>query len=86
MKVIKTQNPDDWSLNIECKQCDSELEACAKDVMHEYYNGDMREPGYDAYAVSCPVCENVINILTDKIPKTVQLIAKGTSSKKFPYL
>lgn len=86
MKIIKTQNPEEWSLKIDCGQCDSELEACAKDVKHDYHNGDFRDPGYDSYAVQCPVCDNVINLVMDKLPKTVQLLAKGISSKKFPYL
>lgn len=77
MKILKTHNPADWSLKLTCNKCDSELEVEAKDVGHEWMNGDMREPGYDSYAIQCPVCEEVIDLSKDKLPKVVQLQAQG---------
>ena len=87
MKVLKTEKPEEWSLKITCNNCDSELEAESKDVSHEWVNGDMREPGYDSYAVQCPICDDVIDILSDKLPKVVQLAAKSQSARRrTPYL
>jgi len=87
MKVIKTQDPKEWSLKVICNKCDSELEVDAKDVSHEWMNGDVRDPGYDSYAIQCPICEEVINLTTDKLPKVVQIQAQGQSMRrKIPYL
>lgn len=87
MKVLKTQDPKEWSLKLNCIKCDSELEAEAKDVSHEWMNGDQREPGYDSYAVQCPICEEVLDLTKDKLPKVVQLQAQGQSlRRKTPFL
>lgn len=92
MKVLKTEKPEEWSLKITCNNCDSELEAEAKDVSHEWVNGDGLDPvgarrGYDSYAVQCPICDDVIDILSDKLPKVVQLASKSQSARRrVPYL
>lgn len=80
MKVLKTTDTSKWSYKFTCGQCDSELEAERGDVKHEHYSGDFREPSYDSYSVSCPVCQRTQTVPTDKIPKALQIQIKN---KKF---
>jgi hypothetical protein len=80
MKVLKTTDTSKWSYKFTCAQCESELEAERGDVKHQHYSGDFREPSYDVYTVSCPICKRSQTIPMDKIPKALQIQIKN---KKF---
>lgn len=82
MKVLKKQDVTNWSYKHTCVHCDSELEAEASDLSFGHVDGDMREPGYDYFWATCTVCGMNFNVLTDKIPKLVQLAAKEKEKNK----
>jgi hypothetical protein len=73
MKVIKKVDVSDWTYKHTCSGCDSELEVEAKDICHQHYDGDVREPGYDKYSANCVVCSCSISIPAIKIPKLLQV-------------
>lgn len=80
MKVVKRTDVSKWSYKHICSNCDSELEVETKDLKHHYYDGDMREPGYDSFTAECAVCSQQFTIPSNKIPKLIQVEAK----KKYP--
>jgi hypothetical protein len=76
MKIIK--RPDStWSYKHTCKQCTAELEVEKGDVKHHSYNGDQREPGYETWQATCPVCSSAFDIPINVIPKIVQIEIKN---------
>lgn len=84
MKILK--RPDTaWSLKHTCSHCTAELEVEKGDVKHNSYPGDFREPGYETWSATCPICSVSFDIPVTKIPKAVQveikrgLPAAGTS-------
>lgn len=81
MKVIKKADVSDWTYKHTCTNCESELEVESKDLIHHHYSGDMREPSYDSFNASCVVCNQTFTVPSAKIPKLIQLDAKGRSSR-----
>lgn len=79
MKVIKKENVDGWSRKHICGSCNSELEVEAKDLRHYSYQGDQRDPGYDAFKATCAVCHQEFTVPSNEIPKLIQIEAKGRS-------
>lgn len=81
MKILKKQDVSQWNYKHTCSNCDSELEVEAKDLRHQHYDGDQRDPAYDSYSAQCAVCVTSFTIPENKIPKLIQIEAKGKSSK-----
>jgi hypothetical protein len=80
MKIIKQVDTSAWRYSVTCKTCDSELEADANDIRHEHFVGDMREPSYDSYYMTCPVCFSRIDVDKVKLPKALQVKVKSNAS------
>ncbi len=75
MKILK--RPDNnWKYLYTCNQCSAELEVEKTDVSYTHLDGDCREPGYDKWEATCPVCSFKFTILAKDIPKIVQLEIK----------
>lgn len=77
MKIIK--RPDTaWTMKHTCSNCTAELEIEKGDVKFNSYPGDFRDPGYETWSASCPICSQSISIREASIPKAVQVeIKKG---------
>ena len=72
MKILK--RPDtNWSCKYTCTNCTAELEIKKSDVSYRHYDGDQRDPSYDAYYANCPLCSAAISILNKSIPQAVQI-------------
>jgi hypothetical protein len=76
MKVISQVNIEDWSYECICDHCDSKLQVESNDLIYKFYDGDFREPGYSVYQVTCAVCNNMLDISGNKIPKLIQIEAE----------
>src|SRR5271169_4737576 len=74
MKVLKKIDTTLWRYRQICVKCESELEAEPGDVLYHYYPGDCRDPGYETWTITCPVCSHVIDVPPSKIPKAVQVV------------
>lgn len=85
MKILK--KPDtNWSLRHTCTNCTAELEVEKGDVKYHSYPGDQRDPGYDTWTATCPVCSALIDVPVSKIPKAVQVeIKRGLASSGLSY-
>lgn len=85
MKIIK--RPDtQWSHKHTCNNCTAELEVEKGDVKHQSYPGDFRDPGYEIWQATCPICSVVFTIPEKSIPKAVQVeIKKGLSAAGVTY-
>ena len=75
MKVIKAPNTV-WSYKHTCGTCTAELEVEKSDVKYEYYAGDFRDPSYENWTATCPICKHGFNIPANNIPKAVQVEIK----------
>ncbi len=73
MKILKKEDTSNWGYKCTCFGCDSELLVEAKDVGHQHFDGDPREPGYDKYTANCAVCSQQIVIPESKIPKVLRV-------------
>ncbi len=82
MKVLKKADVSNWSYKHTCSGCDSELQIEAADISYRYYDGDMREPGYDSYSTNCCVCSASINVPGNKIPKLLQVEIKNRTNRR----
>jgi hypothetical protein len=81
VKIIKQADTAEWSFRATCDNCDSELQVEANDVKfvsHPDYGP--REPGWDEYYATCPVCSSKIGIPESKVPKALRIKAKSKSS------
>jgi hypothetical protein len=85
MKVIK--KPDTaWSYKHTCANCTAELEVEKSDVRYYHYDGDQREPGYETWSATCPICSTNFDIPANTLPKAVQVeIKKGLSTRGGPF-
>lgn len=81
MKILSKQDVSQWTYVHVCSTCESKLEVEAKDLSHHHYDGDMREPSYDSYSASCPVCHTSFNITEKNIPKLIQVETKAKSAR-----
>lgn len=86
MKILKKAESSAWKHVFTCAKCESELEAEAIDVVHLHHTGDMRDPSFDTYYVTCTVCSHRHDLITNKLPKVVQLEAQKRSSNAPVYL
>lgn len=75
MKVIQMPNTS-WSHKHTCANCTAVLEVEKTDVKYYSYPGDQREPGYETWSATCPVCRVQFNIPETNIPKPVQVEIK----------
>lgn len=76
MKILK--RPDTaWSLKHTCVNCTAELEVEKGDVKFHSHPGDFRDPGYETWSASCPICSANFDIPVTKIPKAVQVEIKN---------
>lgn len=86
MKILKKVEVNTWKHVFTCTKCESELEADASDVVHEHHAGNIRDPSFDTYHVTCPVCEYKHSLSFKEMPKVVQLEAQKRSSNAPVYL
>jgi len=84
MKVLK-QPDTTWSMKHTCTHCTAELEVEKSDVKFTSYPGDFRDPGYDTWTATCPVCSNAFHIKEATIPKVVQIEIKKRHPDNGPY-
>lgn len=77
MKIIKRGNwpgPENWSLNVRCSRCSSDLELSFEDLkITERQEGT----AWDSYRVkvpyySCPVCEGQHFFQRNQLPTSIQ--------------
>lgn len=81
MKIIKQSDTSQWSFRATCDNCDSELQVEAGDVKHIHHPGyDQREPAYDEYYATCPVCSAKIEVPESKMSKALKVKTKTKSS------
>lgn len=85
MKILK--KPDTtWSYKHTCKQCAAELEVEKGDVKYTHHSGDYRDPSYETWQATCPVCTSIFEIPCNIIPKIIQLeIKKGLPAAGISY-
>ncbi len=84
MKVLK--RPDTaWSYKHTCSTCTAELEVEKSDVKFSSYPGDFREPGYETWSATCPICQHGFNIPVTAIPKAVQVEIKNKPTYGGPF-
>lgn len=67
MKVIKPGNVPS-SIKVNCKTCNAILEVEASDIKYTPANYNARESINAIYQVTCPCCNETININEKKIP------------------
>lgn len=74
MKIIKQADTSSWSYRATCDKCESELQVEPGDLCHIHHEGyDMREPAWDEYYASCPVCSGIVGVPESKIPKALRI-------------
>ena len=84
MKVIKA--PDlNWTRKHTCSTCTAELEVEKSDVKYQYHSGDQRDPSYETWTATCPICKVDFHIPESSIPKGVQVEIKKKRSDNGPY-
>lgn len=84
MKILKA--PDTaWTMKHTCTNCTAELEIEKTDVKFAVHPGDYRDPGYEVWTASCPICSRSINIKEASIPKAVQVEIKKAQPDNGPY-
>ena len=82
MKVLKTTDITEWNYKHICNTCDSELEVEGKDIKYTYHDScDPREPSYETWQATCPICKESFNIPADKIPKLIRVEAKSRNTR-----
>lgn len=81
MKIIKSTKIDNWSHKITCSTCDSELEVELEDIKHHHYDGDQRDPPYDRFYVTCPVCKVECIVPSNNLPKLAQIKIKERTQR-----
>lgn len=79
MKIIKAPDTN-WSRKHTCNTCGAELEVEKSDVRYQYYSGDFRDPSYETWTATCPVCKKDFNIPESSLPKAVQVEIKARPS------
>lgn len=82
MKIIKKADTANWTKRVTCHNCETELEVEPKDISHVRYDGDFRESGYDSFHAYCAVCSEKLPLLSDGIPKLIQIEAKNRSATR----
>lgn len=75
MKIIKKPDINDWKHLFECKGCQAELMAEAKDVICTYQKPEGENPGGTFFSVNCPICAEKFIIPDLHIPKIVRIDA-----------
>ena len=75
MKIIKAPDTN-WSRKHTCSNCTAELELDKGDVKYQYHSGDFRDPSYETWTATCPVCHTNFNVPESSIPKAVQVEIK----------
>lgn len=74
MKVLSKQNTESWTQEHTCTECDAQLEVNIDDVKVKYVKGySYEDPDYYSYLVNCPVCFKSSTLITNLIPKLVQI-------------
>lgn len=76
MKIISQIDTSTWSHKCKCGNCESQLEVEASDIRHSHSKSDGIYPSSDSYYVCCPVCSYSVIILTNDMPKIVQIEAQ----------
>lgn len=84
MKIIKQIETKDWIHTFTCSECETELEGNAGDLNFRHEAGDFRDPSYDVWSFSCPVCSHVTSIREDKIPKAIRVLKKKNAGSRGP--
>jgi hypothetical protein len=85
MKVLKRPNTS-WTMKHTCSQCTAQLEVEKGDLKFSSYPGDYRDPGYETWTATCPICAVPFNITASSIPKVVQLeVKRGLASPGTSY-
>jgi hypothetical protein len=74
MKILSKPDISGWNLKRTCEQCDAELEIEGSDIK---FFSDQRDG--DSWSIHCPICNNVIYISEQEIPKLVRLSIRNKS-------
>jgi hypothetical protein len=86
MKILSKPDYDNWSQEVDCSQCLSKIQFDITDVTSYkrkiYETGNVSDAKLvareiDAFAVSCPICDNKINV---KLPYLLEVKAKENKS------
>lgn len=81
MKIISRQDTSSWKHKHTCDECATVLEVESGDIKYKNYPGDIREPGYDIWEATCPVCSEDFDIPESILPKAVKVeIKRGLAS------
>lgn len=75
MKIIKAPDTN-WTRKHTCANCTAELEVEKGDVKYRYHSGDSRDPSYETWTATCPICKTDFNIPEANLPKAVQVEIK----------
>lgn len=84
MKVLKAPDTN-WTRKHTCSTCTAELEVEKTDVTYQFHSGDMRDPSYETWTATCPLCKTSFNIPESSLPKAVQVEIKKRSPDHGPY-
>lgn len=84
MKIIKAPDTN-WTRKHTCVNCTAELEVEKSDVKYTYHTGDYRDPSYETWTATCPICKTDFNIPESSLPKAVQVEIKKRVPDNGPY-
>lgn len=74
MEVISKIDPNNWSAEHTCNNCDSQLKINKQDLHSELITAySYEEEDYNVYFVQCPVCVHKTIVQSHLIPKLVQI-------------
>lgn len=74
MEVISKIDPNNWSADHTCNNCDSQLKINKQDLHSELIKAySYEEDDYNIYYVHCPVCKKPSRVPLNIIPKLIQI-------------
>jgi hypothetical protein len=77
MKVLKRVDTSNWSYKRTCTICESELQVEKGDVKYKYHRGDQRDPDYETWHATCPVCQNEFPVPEKELSKALKVEIKS---------
>lgn len=73
MKILRHAiEAADWSYQIRCWHCQTELEAVMSDVKYTGEPGDWHDSGWERYEINCPECDTSLTIPSDQIHNLIK--------------
>ena len=92
MKIIKKTDTATWNYPYTCSKCDTEMLVEKGDLVYKYLEPDRPGGNGDGvFSFYCLECHDKVRMLTDRIPKMVQIeVKKGLPAvtleeKRNPY-